>query len=57
MSGWPRIRDLPEEDREMFGEWLTGSTTPHLEGLPWEEQDAYYPWDYVRWKGGLPNDD
>jgi hypothetical protein len=57
MSGYPRIRDLPEKEQEPFREWLRGSTIPHLDGVPMDEQDAYYSWDYVRWKGGLLNDD
>jgi hypothetical protein len=54
---WPRLRDLPEEEQEPFREWLRGSTIPHLVGVADEDQDAYYPWDYIRWKGGFDNDD
>lgn len=49
-----RIRDLPEEERGPFLRWLEGQTVPLIEGLPPEEQDAYYPHDYDQWKAGLP---
>jgi len=51
---WPRLRDLPKEERESFFKWLTGQTLPMVDGVPLEEQDFYFPWDYKRWKEGLP---
>ena len=51
---FPRIRDLPKNEQPYFEHWLWGQTRPLIEGLPDEEQDAYYPWDYERWKEGLP---
>lgn len=51
---WPRARDLPEAERKAFGEWLCGQTRPWLENTPDSEQDAYYAWDYKRWKEGKP---
>lgn len=53
-TDWPRIRDLPEAERRPFGKWLCGQTRPRLEAAPDHEQDAYYPWDYSRWKEGKP---
>lgn len=47
---WPRIRDLPEAEREPFTQWLAGQTRPLLVGE--EIQDGYYGWDYARWKRG-----
>jgi hypothetical protein len=52
MTVWPRIRDLPKEEQEPFGKWLRGQTKPLIEGIPFEEQDSYYPWDYDNWKNG-----
>ena len=51
---WPRIRDLPEHEREPFLVWLEGQTRPLIGDLPMEEQDGYYRWDYDRWKQGRP---
>ena len=51
---WPRLRDLPEHEREWFAKALDGQTLPWVEGLPASEQDFYYPWDYDRWKQGKP---
>ncbi len=51
---YPRIRNLPTEEQEPFSKWLTGQTCPWIEGESIEDQDAYYPWDYARWKKGLP---
>ena len=51
---WPRIRDLPEEERKPFYDWLYGQTRPLMDNVPMDEQDAYYSWDYERWKAGLP---
>jgi len=49
-----RIRDLPKEEQGPFRRWLEGQTVPLLEGLPPEEQDAYFRHDYDSWKSGLP---
>lgn len=51
---WPRIKDLPKEEQEPFRKWLGGQTVPLIEGVPMDEQDGYYEWDYKRWKAGLP---
>ena len=51
---WPRIKDLPEEEQKPFSSWLIGQTVPEIDGVPWDEQDGYYMWDYDRWKAGLP---
>lgn len=51
---WPRIRDLPESEREPFRTWLDGQTRPWIEGEPASEQDAYYRHDYENWKRGGP---
>ena len=50
ITHWPRIRDLPEAERVPFRKWLTGQTVPMIDGLPYEEQDGYYRWDYERWR-------
>jgi len=50
---WPRIRDLPEEERVPFNQWLAGQTCPWIEGMHEDSQDAYYEHDYRRWKAGL----
>lgn len=47
---WPRIRDLPEAEREPFTKFLVGQTCPMIEGEPMDSQDGYYPWDYENWK-------
>lgn len=52
-----RIRDLPQEERQPFTKWLAYQTRPLLEGVPMEEQDGYFPWDYQSWKAGLPIED
>lgn len=49
---WPRISDLHEDERVPFALWLCGQIVPWLEGEPVESQDAFYPWDYERWKKG-----
>ena len=49
-ASWPRIRDLPEVERDPFDKFLRGQTIPLLEGVPMSEQDGYYPWDYDNWK-------
>ena len=56
-SDYQRIRDLPEEEREPFEKWMRGQTCPYVDTEPIEEQDFFYPWDYDRWKQGLPVDD
>lgn len=48
---WPKIRDLPEIEREPFTKWLEGQTRPLIED---SIQDAYFPWDYEDWKKGFP---
>lgn len=55
---WPQLRELPENEREAFANWLAGSSIPALldeagEPLPIEEQDAYYPWDYASWQTSI----
>jgi len=50
---WPRIRDLPESERDAFTEWLDGQTRPMIEGEDMSEQDAYYEHDYRAWKRGI----
>lgn len=47
---WPRVRDLPEHEQPAFTRWLQDQTHPLLEGVPDDEQDAYYQHDYERWK-------
>ena len=55
---WPRIRDLPADEREEFEKELAWQTRPMLTGVPPAEQDGYYPWDYERWKAApTPYDD
>lgn len=49
---WPRISDLPAEERLAFEEWLGGKTRPWLEGVMPAEQDGYYSHDYKAWKRG-----
>lgn len=52
---YPRLRDLPETERVPFNKWLYGQTRPVTDPtLPHSEWDEYYPWDYDRWKAGLP---
>ena len=36
---WPRITDLPEEEREPFSKWLMGQTVPLNDDDPRVEQD------------------
>lgn len=51
---FPRIKDLPEAERQPFVDWLQGQTRPIDESLPpTEEQDCYYQYDYLRWKEKL----
>lgn len=47
---WPRIRDLPERERELFTRFLEGQTRPWVTDVPEADQDFYYPWDYQNWK-------
>jgi hypothetical protein len=51
-TAWPRLRDLPESEQKVFSQWLDGQTRPELIGE--KRQDAYFPWDYERWKKGKP---
>jgi 3',5'-cyclic AMP phosphodiesterase CpdA len=51
---WPRVRDLPEEERKPFTKRLRGQTRPMIEGISMDDQDAFYPWDYQDWKDGFP---
>lgn len=53
-QSWPRIKDLPIEQREPFRHWLRGQTCPLIKGVPMSEQDAYYSWDYDGFIAGLP---
>ena len=53
---WPRIKDLPEAEREPFTQWLGGQTRPLEDGyeeIPEAEWDWFYQWDYDRWKAGV----
>ena len=47
---WPRIRNLPAEEREPFALLVAGLSRPYIEGEPLDEQDAYYTGDYREWK-------
>lgn len=47
---WPRIRDLPEAERQPFTEFLNCQTVPWIEGEPESEQDGYFEQDYLRFK-------
>lgn len=51
-SEWGKIRDLPESERAPFEKWLYGQTRPLFDNG--DIEDAYYLWDYERWKAGLP---
>jgi hypothetical protein len=51
---WPRMRDIPEADRQSFTACLEGKTRPLIDGESDENQDAFYQHDYERWKRGLP---
>lgn len=53
VTHWPRIKDLPEQERVPFRQWLSGQTCPLISNLPYEEQDAYYEHDYRNWKLSL----
>lgn len=54
---YPRLRDLPEEERIPFEKWNYSSTRPLVMGVKLEDQDFYYPWDYAKWKLGMRQDD
>ena len=45
-----RIRDLPENERDEFRQWLRGAQVPLVPGVPTTEQDGYYQHDYDFWK-------
>lgn len=47
---WPRVRDLPEAEREPFENWVRLRCRPLLTGVSDEDQDAYYAYDYKAWK-------
>jgi hypothetical protein len=49
---WPRVRDLPEAERQRFELYLgiEGIARPLLEGLEMDEQDGFFPEDYEVWK-------
>ena len=52
---WPRVGDLPENERLPFSLWLNGQTRPVGDtSVPQDQGDWYYSWDYERWKAGLP---
>lgn len=53
VTHWHRIKDLPSQEQVPFRKWLSGQTCPLIEGLPYDQQDAYYQWDYDRWKEHL----
>lgn len=53
-DNWPRIRDLPEKEQAPFRKALGGQTVPLVTAFPAGDQDFYFPWDYERWKKGLP---
>lgn len=44
-----RVRELPAEERAPFSRWLQRQACPVLLGVPDNEQDAAYVWDYRRW--------
>lgn len=50
---YPRIRNLPVAEKELFRKYLNGQTCPIVEGIPMNEQDFYYPWDYDRFSRNL----
>lgn len=47
---FPRIRDLPKKEQKAFRKFLYGQTVPVVEGVPVEDQDFYYSWDYDNFK-------
>jgi len=46
---WPRVRDLPEAEREPFTVWLAGQNRPKLANQPEDQQDGFYGWQYQSW--------
>ena len=40
------FREVPEEWKEEFGDWLRGQTFPMIEGFG---INAIYSWDWERW--------
>ena len=56
ITDYLRIRHLPASERLLFNSWLNdfGQTRPLVDGHKMSDQDFYYPWDYKRWKAGLP---
>lgn len=51
---WPRIRRLPPEEQAPFRAWLGNAKRPLFEGVPDDEQDGYFPWDWEEWFYGEP---
>ena len=50
---YPRLRDLPPDEREAFARWLRGHTRPVDDpSAPQDQWDWYYPWDYAAWRAG-----
>ena len=49
LKNYVRIRDLPEEQRAPFFQWLRHQACPVLLDVPDDEQDAAYAYDYLRW--------
>jgi hypothetical protein len=49
---YPRLQDLPRAERIAFRKVLCGQTVPIDPND--DVHDRYYPWDYKRWKAGLP---
>ena len=47
---WPLIKDLPEDERMPFYDWLTHQARP----INHDGTVGYYPIDYEAWKAGLP---
>lgn len=49
---WPRLRDLPESERQAFTNWICEQTRPIEPSLPETEeyQDFYFRHDYYRWR-------
>lgn len=47
---WPRIRDLPEAERQPFTDFLAHQTRPWIDGESANDQDGYYESDYLNWK-------
>ena len=51
---FPRIRQLPDHEREAFSSWLEahGAVRPLIPGVPIQEQDGYFEQDFQNWKEG-----